>query len=119
MLQANDRRMCPGAPKPEPGDHGDPALLIRYSAEGVVVAQPKIAHRAADVGKGVEGAGAGQARHARQAVERRDHEVVPLLEGAVHVRDALLIAVERGHRRLLRDAGGIRGRLALDGASWR
>src|ERR1700688_2587254 len=43
LLQAKDRRMWPGAPKPEPGTTATPALLIRYSEKALSSRRPRLA----------------------------------------------------------------------------
>src|ERR1700733_10409712 len=43
LLQAKDRRMCPGAPNPEPGTTATPALLIKYSEKELSSRIPRLA----------------------------------------------------------------------------
>src|ERR1700733_3720688 len=43
LLQAKDRRMWHGAPKPEPGTTATPALLIRYSEKALSSRRPRLA----------------------------------------------------------------------------
>ncbi len=76
MLVAKDSRRCPGAPKPEPGTPATSASVQQEFAERVVVGEAQLPHGAADIGEGVERAGAGPATDAGQGVEarrRRNH----------------------------------------------
>ena len=62
--------------------------LSSSSANSPSSRHPRLRHRLGDVREGVEGARAGQAAHAGQAVERLHDEVVARLEGLVHLRHA-------------------------------
>src|SRR5262249_19864043 len=98
------------------GDYRHTALIEQQFRELVVVAAAEPGDRARDVGEGVEGTCAREAAHTRQRVESVNDEVMPRLEGLVHLGDALLVAGESCRRCFLRDAAGVRGRLSLDRA---
>jgi hypothetical protein len=73
----------------------------------------------AHVGEGIEGARARAAGNARNGIEAGDHEVMALLKALFISRDAALVAVEAHRGGALRDAGGVRRGLALNGAHGR
>ena len=70
MLQAKDRRIWPGAPKPAPGDDRDAALREQQFGKFAILAATQTCHRLAHIGERIERPGTRQAGHAGQAVQR-------------------------------------------------
>src|SRR5258706_1495227 len=104
------------ARRAEPGTGNDrhAHLVDQILGEGLIVLEFEIRDGLPHIGESVEGTARRPAGYARQRVERRDDVVMALLEGAIHVRYATLVAIQRRNRRLLRDDGGIGRGLSLD-----
>jgi len=96
---ATDARKCPGAPNLRLA-YGNTGIVDQHLGEGVVALQPKAIIAALQSAHALEAPDAGSATMPAND-SSADEIVVALLEFRVHVVDALLIAVQRGHRRLL------------------